>query len=74
MERSDDLRLISEEQKMEHELIEVLRELGAQGVQAIYFYLALKYTTLWTVIGLITWGVRSAWKHETKRKSESGWA
>lgn len=53
---------------MEDKLIEVLKNLGDEGIQAFYVYTALEYITIWALIGLSVWGVRSIWKYETRKK------
>lgn len=40
----------------------VLRELGMEGIQAFYIYLAVDYGSLFIFLGLCTWGVRSLWQ------------
>ncbi len=49
---------------MNEKLAIVLTELGADGIQAFYVYLALEYIGLFTILGLITWGVRTVWKQK----------
>lgn len=46
---------------MDERLAVVLEELGVRGIEAFYVYLALDYLTLWTLIGLMVWGVRILW-------------
>lgn len=46
---------------MKDQLAIVLENLGADGIQAFYVYLALDYISLWILIGLVVWGVRAVW-------------
>lgn len=46
----------------EEKLMMLLEKLGAEGISAFYVYLALDYVSIWLLIGLITWGVRTVWK------------
>ena len=42
-------------------LTAVLENLGNEGISAYYTYLFLDYTTVWVVLGLCAWGVRTVW-------------
>lgn len=55
---------------MNEQLLEILKEFGVEGLQAFYINMALDYGTVWTIIGLIVWAVRTFWKHE---KQNGGW-
>ena len=47
---------------MNEELLKILADLGSEGINAYYLYLALDYGSLWVVIGLCTWGARGLFK------------
>jgi len=46
---------------MKEELAIVLENLGAEGIDAFYVYLALDYGSLWIVLALCVWGVRTVY-------------
>lgn len=46
---------------MNERLAIALENLGVDGINALYVYLALDYGSLWIVIGLSTWGIRTVW-------------
>ena len=48
---------------MKEELAIVLNELGADGIQAFYAYLFIEYVSLWIIVGLSVWGIRTLWKN-----------
>ncbi len=48
--------------KMDDKLAELLNSLGAEGLDAFYFYVIAEKIEFAIFIGLCTWGVRSAWR------------
>ena len=50
---------------MEEKLATVLEQLGSDGIEAFYVYLAFDYVSLWVFVGLCVWGARTVWN---KRK------
>ncbi|WP_299076458.1 hypothetical protein [uncultured Paraglaciecola sp.] len=47
---------------MDDKLAELLNSLGAEGLDAFYFYVIAEKIEFAIFIGLCTWGVRSAWR------------
>jgi len=47
---------------MDDKLAIALETLGADGINALYIYLTLKYVSLWVIIGLFVWAARVVWK------------
>lgn len=43
-------------------LVEILAQLGDDGLTAFYVWLAVEYISLWALLGLLTWGCRVVWK------------
>lgn len=56
---------------MNEQLIQMLAELGADGLTAVYVYLFLEYASLWIFLGLCIWGVRSIYKEV--KKNQKAW-
>ncbi len=46
---------------MNKELVVALENLGAEGIDAFYVYIALDYGTLLIALGLFAWGARTVW-------------
>ena len=46
---------------MDEKLAIVLEKLGSEGINAFYVYLAADYISLWILVGLLIWGVRTVW-------------
>jgi len=44
----------------------VLKELGADGIQAFYVYLFVDYLSLWIIFGLTAWGIRTVWSKRSE--------
>jgi hypothetical protein len=54
---------------MSEEMLKMLEVLGDDAKSAFIIYLVFDYGSLWLLIGLVTWGVRTVWKRETQKKS-----
>ncbi len=46
---------------MKEELAVALEKLGTDGIDAFYAYLILDYASLWILVGLCAWGIRTVW-------------
>jgi len=46
---------------MEEQFLNLIKELGTGGLDAFYLYLILDYVSIWILIGLSTWGIRTVW-------------
>lgn len=47
---------------MDEKIINMIEALGAEGVDAFYFYVIAGKIEMAVFLGLCTWGTRSAWK------------
>jgi hypothetical protein len=45
-------------------ILDKLDSMGGNALTAFIWYLIMDYTPVWAIIGLLTWGVRTVWKHE----------
>ena len=48
---------------MDEKLIAVIEKLGVEGINAFYAYMFFDYASVWALIALVAWGVRTVWAH-----------
>jgi hypothetical protein len=44
-------------------IIDKLNNISDNALTAFIWYLAMDMAPVWVIIGLITWGIRTVWKH-----------
>jgi len=45
-------------------VLALLQSLGEDAKIAFFVYLLIDYGSLWILIGLVAWGVRTVWEYE----------